>query len=37
MKHQQWRAQTAFYHKGKYTMGPVEGITVAWYGKADRT
>jgi ATPase subunit of ABC transporter with duplicated ATPase domains len=28
---QQWRAQTAIYSGGQYTMGPAEGISIAWY------
>jgi len=32
-----WLAQTATYSGGHYTMGPAEGITIAWFGLPDRT
>ncbi len=33
----QWRAQTALLNDGRYTIGPLEGVTIAWIGKADFT
>jgi hypothetical protein len=32
----QWRAQAALYSGGQYTMGPTEGITIAWFGIPDK-
>jgi hypothetical protein len=31
----QWRAQTALYSGGQYSMGPIEGIAIAWFGIPD--
>jgi hypothetical protein len=33
----QWRAQTALYGSSHYTIGPAEGIAIAWFGIPART